>query len=101
MLTIMNTVRWVNYILDNNCDDDEDEDEDTTTHTLTTMMMRCMTIELKELALFIIELSIHDYYFVVNTNKSSVIALAKLLNAAQLLMDFSSFTPASLMCKYY
>jgi len=99
MLTIMNTVRWVNYILDNNRDDDEDEDddEDTTTHTLTTMMMRCMTIELKELALFIIELSVHDYYFVMNTNKSSVIALAALLNAAQLLIDFSSFTPASSM----
>ena len=69
----------------------------TKTITMTTMMMSRMTIELKELALFIIELSVHDYHFVMKTNKSSVIALAASLNVAQLLIDFSSSTPASSM----
>mmetsp|Transcript_28578 Transcript_28578/g.32066 ORF Transcript_28578/g.32066 Transcript_28578/m.32066 type:complete len:91 (-) Transcript_28578:107-379(-) len=64
---------------------------------MTTMMMSRMTIELEELALFIIELSVHDYYFLMNTNKSSVISLAASLNVAQLLIDFSSSTPASSM----
>ena len=80
-----------------NDDDDDDDDKNTTTRTMTTMMMSRMTIELEELALFIIELSVHDYHFVMNTNKSSVIALAASLNVAQLLIDFSSSTPASSM----
>ena len=39
---------------------------------------------LEELALFLIELSVHDYYFV--ATQPSIIALAALLNAAQLLL---------------
>ena len=40
-------------------------------------------IELKEIALYIVELSVHDYYFVLS--KPSVVALAALSNAAHML----------------
>ena len=40
-------------------------------------------VELKEVALYIVELSVHDYYFV--SSKSSAVALAALLNAARML----------------
>ena len=83
----------------NHKDDDDDDNNDdivTATRTMTTLMLsrghsnRTNNIEWKELTFFIIELSVHDYYFVMNANQSSVIALAAVLNAAQLLLDASS-----------
>ena len=45
-------------------------------------------IELEELSLFIIELSVHDYYFV--SSKPSIVTLAALYNAAQILDSASA-----------
>jgi hypothetical protein len=45
-------------------------------------------IELKDLSLFIIELSVHDYYFV--PSKPSIVTLAALYNAAQMLDSASA-----------
>jgi hypothetical protein len=44
-------------------------------------------IELKDLSLFITELSVHDYYFV--SSKPSIVTLAALYNAAQMLDSVS------------
>jgi hypothetical protein len=50
-------------------------------------------IELKDLSLFIIELSVHDYYFV--SSNPSIVTLAALYNAAQMLDSASASASAS------